>query len=193
VLYTIVRTPQNVLDLYPFTVIFYLLKRECNRLYEHCNTLVWMKFCANNGTKSQKASVTKKKITRFASLMNHCSADILQCVSESRWAPAIPLKFCSWKPGALTAPRLCHTGTWNRVLGLVAAPLSPFHLLKMCHNSRKHTDWRMVSSGMLRRVAFVRTDVSEEPSASFIRVTRIGELGTTLAATSNRRTLRRST
>jgi hypothetical protein len=34
----------------------------------------------------------------------------------------------------------------------------------------------IVSSGMLRRVALVRTDVSEEPSASFIRVTRIGEL-----------------
>jgi hypothetical protein len=41
----------------------------------------------------------------------------------------------------------------------------------------------MVSSGKLRRVALVRTDVSEEPSASFIRVTRIGELGTALAAT----------
>jgi hypothetical protein len=40
---------------------------------------------------------------------------------------------------------------------------------------------------MLRRVALVRTDVSEEPSASFIRVTRIDELGTTLAVTSNRR------
>jgi hypothetical protein len=39
----------------------------------------------------------------------------------------------------------------------------------------------MVSSGMLRRVAVVRTDVSEELSASFIRVTRIGEPGTTLA------------
>jgi hypothetical protein len=39
---------------------------------------------------------------------------------------------------------------------------------------------------MLRRVALVRTDVSEEPGASFIRVTRIGELGTTKAATSNR-------
>jgi hypothetical protein len=43
---------------------------------------------------------------------------------------------------------------------------------------------------MLRRVALVKTDVSEEPGASFIRVKRIGELGTTLAATSNRRTLR---
>jgi hypothetical protein len=43
---------------------------------------------------------------------------------------------------------------------------------------------------MLCRVALVRTNVSEELSASFIRVTRIGELGTTLAVTSNRRTLR---
>jgi hypothetical protein len=46
---------------------------------------------------------------------------------------------------------------------------------------------------MLRRVAVVRTDVSEERSASFIRVTRNGELGTTLAVTSSRRTLRRNT
>jgi hypothetical protein len=50
----------------------------------------------------------------------------------------------------------------------------------------------MASSGALRRVALVRIDVSEEPSASLIRVTRIGELGTTLAVTSNRRTLRRN-
>jgi hypothetical protein len=34
---------------------------------------------------------------------------------------------------------------------------------------------------MLRRVALVLTDVSEELSTSFIRVTIIGELGTTLA------------
>jgi hypothetical protein len=45
----------------------------------------------------------------------------------------------------------------------------------------------MASSGMLRRVTLVRTDVSEERSFSFIRVTRIGELGTTLAVTNNRR------
>jgi hypothetical protein len=42
---------------------------------------------------------------------------------------------------------------------------------------------------MLHRVALVRTDVSEEHSASFIKVTKIGELETTLAVTSNRRTL----
>jgi hypothetical protein len=48
-----------------------------------------------------------------------------------------------------------------------------------------------VFSGMLRRVVLVRTDVSEEFIASFIRVTGIGELGTTLAVTSNRCTLRR--
>jgi hypothetical protein len=50
----------------------------------------------------------------------------------------------------------------------------------------------MVSSGMIRRVALVRTDGSVELSASFIRVTTIGELGTTLAVTRNLRTLRRN-
>jgi hypothetical protein len=44
---------------------------------------------------------------------------------------------------------------------------------------------------MLRHVAYVRTNLSEELSASFIRVTRIGALGITLAVTNNRRTLRR--
>jgi demethoxyubiquinone hydroxylase (CLK1/Coq7/Cat5 family) len=43
----------------------------------------------------------------------------------------------------------------------------------------------MASSGMLRRVALVRTDVSEEHSASIIRVARIGELGATMAVSNN--------
>jgi hypothetical protein len=51
----------------------------------------------------------------------------------------------------------------------------------------------MVSSGMLRHADLVRTEVSEELSASFMRVTRIGEVRKTLAVTSNRRTLRRNT
>jgi hypothetical protein len=49
----------------------------------------------------------------------------------------------------------------------------------------------MLSSGVLRRVALVRIEVSEDVSASIIRVTRIGELGTTLASTSKRSTLLR--
>jgi hypothetical protein len=43
----------------------------------------------------------------------------------------------------------------------------------------------MVFSGMLRRVTRVRTDVSAELRASFIRVTRTGELGTTLAVSNS--------
>jgi DNA-binding TFAR19-related protein (PDSD5 family) len=43
----------------------------------------------------------------------------------------------------------------------------------------------MASSGMLHRVALVRTDVSEGLSAYIIKMTRIGEIGT-YAATSIR-------
>jgi hypothetical protein len=51
----------------------------------------------------------------------------------------------------------------------------------------------MASSGMLRRVNLLRTDVSEELSVSIIMVVGIGELGTTLAVTTNRSTLVRNT
>jgi hypothetical protein len=44
----------------------------------------------------------------------------------------------------------------------------------------------MPSSELSRRVALVTTDISEELSASIIRVTRIRERGTTLAVTINR-------
>jgi hypothetical protein len=71
--------------------------------------------------------------------------------------------------------------------GTQKSTLSSSHHLKTGADIR-----RMPSSGMLRRVALVRTDVLEELSASIIRLTRIGELGT-LAVTSNRRTLRINT
>jgi hypothetical protein len=45
----------------------------------------------------------------------------------------------------------------------------------------------MASPGMLRYVALVGTGVSKELGAFIIRVTKIGDLGTTLAVTSNRR------
>jgi hypothetical protein len=53
--------------------------------------------------------------------------------------------------------------------------------------------FRMAYSEMLHSAALVRTDVSKERSASITMVTKIGELGTPLAVTSNRRTLRRNT
>jgi hypothetical protein len=46
---------------------------------------------------------------------------------------------------------------------------------------------------MLRRVVLVRTDVSKERSTYINRMTRICEVGTTLALNSNRHTLRRNT
>jgi hypothetical protein len=45
---------------------------------------------------------------------------------------------------------------------------------------------------MLRRVALVRTNVSEEISALIIRVIRISELGTLAVISDRRRTLRKS-
>jgi hypothetical protein len=50
--------------------------------------------------------------------------------------------------------------------------------------TKKNANRRNASSGMLRRVALVRTDVSEELSASFIRVTRIGKLGASVVPSS---------
>jgi hypothetical protein len=51
----------------------------------------------------------------------------------------------------------------------------------------------MPSSGMLRRLALIRTDVPGKRIAPIIRVTGIGELEATLAVTSNRSTLRGDT
>jgi hypothetical protein len=51
----------------------------------------------------------------------------------------------------------------------------------IAHNhltQKEYKQRRMASSGMLRRVALVRTEVSEKLRATVVRVTRIGELET---------------
>jgi hypothetical protein len=48
----------------------------------------------------------------------------------------------------------------------------------------------MPFSGMLHHMALVRTDVSEEYSIFIITLTKIGDVGTMLAVTGNRRMLR---
>jgi hypothetical protein len=66
------------------------------------------------------------------------------------------------------------------------------HYSSCCISSQLLCSWRMSSSGMFGRVALVRSDVSDRRSASVMKVTRIGVLGTTLGVTSNRSTLRRN-
>jgi hypothetical protein len=69
-------------------------------------------------------------------------------------------------------------------------------LLNIPHSSSATIDNPQTCSNSKNGVfclALVITDVSEELNASFIRVAKIDELGTTIAVTSNRRTLRRNT
>jgi hypothetical protein len=61
------------------------------------------------------------------------------------------------------------------------------HFYKQLRERRK-----MPSSGMLSRMALDRSDVSEYRITYIIKVTRIDELGTTLAVTSNRSTFFRN-
>jgi hypothetical protein len=108
--------------------------------------------------------------------------------------------FCSTcsMGSSLTVRNLSKAATRSRTgslaKGLQEKYLFPFTLLRP-HTARTFLMViyvrRMASSGVLCRVALVRTNVSEELSASIIRVARIGELGTTLAVTSNRRVLYR--
>jgi hypothetical protein len=104
---------------------------------------------------------------------------VVECVNHKLIEPFQVLYDKSGMFHTTLSLRLCVKGesaVWRK-LGLV---------LKYFGAQCKHTVVRrMASSWMLHLVALVRTDVLEELSAFFIRVTRISELGTTLAVTSN--------
>jgi hypothetical protein len=78
---------------------------------------------------------------------------------------------------------------------LVAYPVEECETVTSEHVSHeariKHEELRLL--GCYAVWLLLGTDVSKELTASFIRVKRIGELETTLAVTSNRRTLSRNT
>jgi hypothetical protein len=65
--------------------------------------------------------------------------------------------------------------------GIIHGPLQGHKVEEKSHlrDTRTKKGRRMAYFGMLRRVALVRIDVSEELSAYFIRVPRISELETT--------------
>jgi hypothetical protein len=129
------------------------------------------------------------------------------CPTASPWSTSVTSMICGC--GFYRHMPLClHIDKVNvywwqkgkRIGGLdlvTSCPLAPGVFRNVSCTSRSLAcdgcEWRMPSSGMLCRVAVVRTEVSEELIASIIKVTRIGELWTTLALTSNRRTLRRNT
>jgi hypothetical protein len=77
-----------------------------------------------------------------------------------------------------------------RLKGEISRPVIGWTPIEWPRLGFKNISTGIVKNGVfwdISRVALVRTDVSKELSASFIRVTRIGELGTTLTVTSNRR------
>jgi hypothetical protein len=111
------------------------------------------------------------------------------------------LKTWCWSPDGCLTPRQTGRLTVRRNITLIRAwivlslrlvlsegPNRAGGSLPSHEDGHRGKEWRLLGC-----VALVRTDISEELSASVIRVTRIGELGTTLAVTSNRRTLRRNT
>jgi hypothetical protein len=93
------------------------------------------------------------------------------------------------------------SGTFGltHILSLNKAQLDKFGVTETClnktqckiHMNKYLLERRMSSSGMLRRVALVRTDVSDKRLASMNSMARIGELETALAVTINRSTQRR--
>jgi hypothetical protein len=81
---------------------------------------------------------------------------------------------CFWTTGAWSSLAPHHSShglqiTWGFKV------TTRLHAVRSC--VKTSLMWRIPSSGMWRRVALVRTDITEERNASIIRVTRIGEIG----------------
>jgi hypothetical protein len=120
------------------------------------------------------------------------SAALDELYSVHCWSALISPEACRQEEATLWAQHECNVPTgcmpgdvsqnWGSVLSFV-------NHMRTCELKIYR---KMASSGMLRCVALVGADVSEERSASIIWVTRIGELGTKLAVTSDRRTLWRN-
>jgi hypothetical protein len=121
---------------------------------------------------------------RQCSTQSHCTP--CDCPAVQHTESLYPLRLPGSAAHTVTVPtataRQCSTHSHCTPCNTVAIALTWSSLL--CKS------WGSHGGRMWRRVAIVRTDVSEELSASIIRVTRIRELGTTLAVTSNRCTLR---
>jgi hypothetical protein len=125
-----------------------------------------------------------------ATRLNSCSAEWMEqcgCILVQNWVGRDILR-CLLRGRAFAANMQMAPSVNQRDLLIIRYSRTVWKIFR--HIS---VIWRLVSSGLLGRVALERTDVSDERTASIIRVTRIDELGTTLAVTSNRSTLRRTT
>jgi hypothetical protein len=83
-------------------------------------------------------------------------------------------------------PQIQHSRIFHTVYSATFTDPTQF-ILSRSHRCKFHGSFTTYIDAKF--TALVRTDISEECSPSIIKVTRIGELGTTLAVTSNRCTL----
>jgi hypothetical protein len=107
-------------------------------------------------------------------------------------SPFLANRNTKWQCNFLYFPRTLQEGLRNTMKPPAMMASVPAKIKTGYFQNKNHRQlaiWRMPSSGMLYHVALVRTDVSEECIAYIIWVTRIGELRTTLAVTSNQSAL----
>jgi hypothetical protein len=118
--------------------------------------------------------------------------EIVHCVSESSYTKDVKRSWQQIKNVQGEENMEDKAETRRNILRSMQTPRKG-QIIRQCVRFEVFTavTMKMASSRMLRRAALVRTDVSEELSASIFRVTRIGKLGTMLAETSNRRSVRR--